>query len=314
MPRYDAPIILTGHGFSHSHIEKLRSAGLTPIHFADGTEVAKSSIDAVGYVLGGDERINLSVLATMPRLRAISFVGSGIQQFVDCKAARARNIALMRTPGPMVDAVAEHTIGLLIGLQRGLFGYNQTSKLGVAVPSNTLSLSDARIGLIGLGPIGFRVAEHLHSMFGCRLKYWSRTRKYDAEIGLKLEYSAFDEILSQVDCAIILLAATPETCGIINKKVLSSIREPIGLINTAAAELVDPDALCNALEDGRVFAAAFDGYWQEPLPLPGDDPFGLLSYPDSKFIVTPHVAAKSTRAWPRMIDMAVDNLVEYLGG
>ena len=64
-----------------------------------------------------------------------------------------------------------------------------------------------------------------------------------------------------------------------------------------------------ALESGRVAAAAFDGYWEEPLPEPGSDPFGLLALPDSRFVVTPHTAAKSVGTWPRMIDVAVDNVV-----
>lgn len=313
MPRSKVPILLSGTGFTVAHLDRLRGAGFAPQYVGVGTAITQTKC-AVGYILGGDERLAASVLETMPQLKAISYVGSGIQLFVDCEYAAARGIALMRTPGPMVDAVAEHTLGLLVGLHRGLFRFNEEVKQGRATPATTLSLCDARVGIIGLGPIGLRMAHLLRSSFDCTIRYWSRARKPEAEVRLDLEYVGLHEIFQQVDCVVILLAANPQTRSIIDQELLGSIREPIIVVNTAAAEVVDPVALRQALDEGRILSAAFDGYWQEPLPPPDHDPWGLLSYPDSKFVITPHVAAKSTRAWPRMLDMAVDNLINYFGG
>lgn len=129
-----------------------------------------------------------------------------------------------------------------------------------------------------------------------------------------MAYAEPVELFGRADAVLLLLASEPETRGIIAARVFDAIRRPIFLVNTAAADLVDPTALSRALDDGRVAAAAFDGYWEEPLPCPAEDRFGLLRYPDSRFVVTPHVAAKTTTAWPRMVDSAVANLLRHFEG
>lgn len=304
-------VILTGEGYTADHFGRLRAAGFDPVHLDEETLPTRSLVDAHGYVLGGDERLTASLLDSMKALEAISFVGTGIGQFVDCPAAQARGVALMNTPGLMVDAVAEHSLGLLIGLQRGLFHHNEAVKRGAPRPAATRSLADSTVGVVGLGPIGLKVARQLRETLGCELLYWSRTPKPEVEAELGIGYAELDEMFARVDSVLLLLASTPETRAIVGQHLFEAIRVPMFLVNTAAAELVDPHALRAAIDDGRIVAAAFDGYWQEPLPPPADDPYGLLSYPDGKFVVTPHVAAKTTRAWPRMVDAAVDNLLGH---
>jgi phosphoglycerate dehydrogenase-like enzyme len=220
----------------------------------------------------------------------------------------------MNTPGLMTGAVAEHTLGLLLGLQRGLFGHNEAVKRGGARPGPTLALGDSTIGIVGMGAIGQEVARRLRAGFGSDLLYWSRTRRPAAEEALGMANAELAELFGRADAVLLLLASAPETRGIVAARLFDAVRRPIFLVNTAAADLVDPAALRQALDDGRVAAAAFDGYWDEPLPSPAEDRFGLLSCPDSRFVVTPHVAAKTTTAWPRMVDSAVANLLRHFEG
>jgi len=307
-------VMLTGIGFHSGHFERLAAARLRPI-MASPDELGRLGREAYGYVLGGDERITQDVLDAMPMLEAISFVGVGLAQFVDCPAARSRGIALMNTPGLMVDAVTEHTLGFLLGLQRGLFRHNDAAKHGRIHIGETQALSDSTVGIVGLGRIGLEVARQLRAGVarGAELLYWSRSQHIEVEAELDIRFASLPDIFARSNSVLLLLAAPPETHGIIGEELFARIQAPIFLINTAAAELVDPWALRAALDQGRIAGAAFDGYWQEPLPPPSSDPFGLLSYSDSKFVVTPHVAAKASNAWPRMVDAAVENLVRHFG-
>lgn len=307
-------VMLTGTGFTTGHLARLADAGLRPV-MASPDDVGRIARDAHGYVLGGDERVTAETLDAMPALEAISFVGVGLSQFVDCPAARRRGVALMSTPGLMADAVAEHTVGFLIGLQRGLFRHNEAAKHGAIRINETRALSDSTIGIVGLGRIGLETARQLRygAARGAQLLYWSRSRKAEAEDELNIRFASLPDIFARSDSILLLLAISAETRGIVGEALLAHIQAPIFLVNTAAAELVDPWVLRAALDQGRIAGAAFDGYWREPLPSPDSDPFGLLSYPDGKFVLTPHVAAKASNAWPRMIDAAVENLVRHFG-
>ena len=308
-------VMLTGTGFQAGHLERLAAAGLRPV-MASPDEVDRVGREAYGYVLGGDERVTPDVLGAMPMLEAISFVGVGVAQFVDCTAAQRRGVALMNTSGLMVDAVAEHTLGFLLGLQRGLFRHNHVAKRGSIHIGETQALSESTIGIVGLGRIGLEAARRLRRGVapGAELLYWSRSRKVGAETELDVRFASLSDIFARANSILLLLAATPETRGIIGERLFARIQAPAFLVNTAGAELVDPWALRAALDQGQIAGAAFDGYWKEPLPPPSSDQFGLLSYPDDKFVVTPHVAAKTSNTWPRMVDAAVENLVRYFGG
>ncbi len=310
----DGRVMLTGPGIHPQHLAKLEAAGLRPA-MAAPEELARIGREAQGYVLGGDERVTADVLDAMPLLQAISLVGVGLAQFVDCAAAQRRGVVLMNTPGLMTDAVVEHTIGFLLGLQRGLFRHNEAVKRGGMPIGETKALSDSTIGIVGLGRIGHEAARQLRSAArSAELLYWSRSRKPEAEAQLDIRFTPLPDVFARSDSILLLLAATPETRGLIGEALFACVQKPIFLVNTAGAELVDPAALRAALDEGRVAGAAFDGYWHEPLPPPANDPFGLLSRPDSQFIVSPHVAAKASNAWPRMVDAAVGNLARHFGG
>ena len=303
-------VLLTGGGYDPADVARLSGLGFEVVHreviSLDELEALIPSVDA--YVLGGDERLDAGLLDRAARLRVISFVGTGFGDFIDTEAAARRSIAIRNTPGVASPAVVEHTIGLLLGLARGLFAHNDAVKRGGTPPGSTPELSSLSVGIVGLGDIGGRVARALRGGFGVDVTYASRTRKPALEAELGLRHRELRELFAEVDAVLLLTSVTPETAGFVGEELLGASDRPILLVDTAAARLVDPAALRAALDRGRVRAAAFDGYWIEPLPAVADDPFGLLGYPDGRFVVTPHVAAKTPQTWNRMVAMAVDNL------
>lgn len=307
-------ICLTGGGYSEAHFAKLQSHKFEITHITE--PLTQQELQDIipkfdAYVLGGDERFTSDELQHAKNLRVISFVGTGYSSFINEVAANQFNIAIKNTPAVMAPAVAEQTIGFLIGLQRKLFLQNWEVKNSCVSPVRTEELSSLRVGIIGLGEIGSRVAKILRQSFGSEVIYTSRHRKHQLEEALGIHYVTQDQLISTADVIILALPTNEETEYFINESVLAKTKAGVVIINTAGARLIEPSALKKYLDNHHVAAAAFDGYYIEPLPSVADDPYHLLSLADSQFVVTPHTAAKTSQSWCRMVDMAIDNVLEF---
>ncbi len=306
-------ICLTGSGYSQQHLDKLAQTFkvIQKPNPMSGSEFRYiiSSVDA--YILGGDERFSAEELSLAKQLRVISFVGTGYSSFIDAMAAKKHHIAIKNTPAVMAPAVTEHTIGMLLGLQRELFRQNWEVKNSSITPCHTEELSSRCVGIIGFGEIGSRIARILRQSFGSDVCYFSRTRKKHLEAELDLRYVSMDTLAASADIIVLALPTTAETKFLINEAFLSKVKHGLILVNTAGAHLVEPTALRKYLDNQVIAAAAFDGYYLEPLPKVIDDPYHLLCLPDNRLIITPHTAAKTTQSWSRMLDMAVDNAITF---
>lgn len=308
-------VLITGTGFTRSHIARIEAVGYSVSHrtVIEPGELRELLPTVSAYVLGGDERLGADELRRAKQLKLISFVGSGFEAFVDQREAAVRGIAITNTPETATAAVVEHTVGMILGVVRQLFDQNERAKRGGTPLLETSGLSQMPVGIVGMGRIGMPVARILRQGFGCPVVYTNRTRKPAVEAELGLMYASLDDLFRHVQLVVLLVAYSPETNHIVNDGALAAARDGLMLVNTASAHLVDPVALRARLESGKVKAAAFDGYWIEPLPAPADDPFGLLTMSDARFVVTPHTAAKTVGTWSRMIDAAVDNIVDRAG-
>ncbi len=307
-------VCLTGQGYLDKHFSLLSQKGfqVTPISEPLSSEELLSLLPSVdAYVLGGDERFNEPELSVAKKLKVISFVGTGYTSFIDEASAAKHQIAIRSTPSVMAPAVAEHTIGLAIGLQRKLFIQNWQIKQSITAACKTEELSSLCVGIIGMGAIGSRVAKILRHSFGSQVIYVSRHPKKSLEDALQITEVSLDTLFSTADMIILALPTTPETENLIDDARLAQAKPGLIIINTAGARLINPKALKKYIENNTVASAAFDGYYIEPLPSVTDDPYALLSLPDDKFIVTPHTAAKTSQSWCRMVDMAIDNVVGF---
>ncbi|MFA6303902.1 MAG: D-isomer specific 2-hydroxyacid dehydrogenase family protein [Legionella sp.] len=307
-------IIITGSGYSEHHFAKLRSIGFEITHRPDDVSAEKlqtllPEFDA--YVLGGDERLNAQELQHAKKLRVISFVGTGYSSFIDATAAQKHNIAIRNTPEVMAAAVAEHTIGFLIGQQRQLFQQNWQVKNSCITPVRTEELSSLCVGIVGLGAIGSRIAKILRMSFGSEVIYTSRSSKKTLESELSIKSVSMDTLFSTSDVIILALPTNDETEYFVNESLLAKTKPGVMLINTAGARLIEPKAFKKYLDSNHIQSAAMDGYYIEPLPSVADDPYQLLSLPDNKLVITSHTAAKTSQSWDRMVDMAIDNVVQF---
>ncbi len=307
-------IILTGNGYSQQHLTNLHAAGFNVTHKIE--DLSSQQLQEIlphydAYVLGGDEKLNEAELQTAAKLRVVSFVGTGYTSFINEAAAKKYNITIKNTPAVMAPAVAEHTIGLLIGIKRKLFEQNWQVKNSCVSPCRTEELSSLRVGIVGMGEIGSRVAKILRHAFGSEVIYTSRVPKKNLETELNITHVPLDTLISSSDVVILSLPTNAETEYFLNESLLKTMKEGVVIINTAGARLIEPFALKKYIDNGKIASVALDGYYIEPLPNVLEDPFHFLSLPDSQFVVTPHTAAKTTQSWCRMVDMAINNVIHF---
>lgn len=291
------------------------SFDLVRIDVTDGLSLARELPTIDGYILGGDERLKREHLVAAKKLKAIAFVGVGAGSFIDLASAEELEISVSNTPGANSVSVAEHAIGMTLALVKRLAASNFEAKNGKKNSSlKPLELSSMKIGIVGLGSVGLAVASRIGSWCTQPLLYHSRSRRPDAEHKHGLAYRELRELFVESDIVILSAPYTAKTEGMIDREILSGSGDTLYLINVADARLVKSEDLKNALAVGDVSGCAFDGYWQEPIPHPSVDPYGFLSLPDSKFVISPHVAGKTAQAWTNMQITAVANLIAALDG
>jgi D-3-phosphoglycerate dehydrogenase len=249
------------------------------------------------------------VMRIAPNLRAIAFVGTGVSTFVNVPLATELGIVVSNTPGYGSNAVAEHTLGLMLALARKTVSLDAMIRDGIWPRENVMGveLAGKTVGVIGLGGIGTRVAQ-LCSAIGMRVLAWTRNPSEDRLAAAGATFAELDDLLQSADVVTLHLPHTPETDQILSTERLRLMKPSAYLVNTARAELIDQDALINALRNGQLAGAALDVFADEPLP--PDNP--LRDLPN--VILTPHIGWNTPEANRRSVEIALDNLIGALTG
>lgn len=256
-----------------------------------------------GWIAGLDF-IDRDVIAAANKLKIIARYGVGLDR-VDLDAAKEKGIIVTNTPAANATSVAELTIGLMITLARRIpFAITQT-RLGEWPRIKGVSLSGKTIGLLGLGAIGRRVANMLDG-FQCRVIGFDPALTPDEAAQWDVELLARDEVIQQADFLSLHLPSVPETENMMNADVFSMMKEGAYLINTARIELIDEDALLEALQSGKLAGAALDTFRQEP----PDPNHPLLKL--EQVVVTPHTGAHTDSSTNMMGRMALNSCLSAL--
>lgn len=241
------------------HEAQLQAAGFTITRLdkpeATETELIEAVKDKDGYILGGIEKITDNVINAANKLTAICFTGSDYRAFIPgYKLATEKGIAIADCPGVNANAVAEYALTLMLSMTRELFDLGKT---GTTTFRTTSSLLNSKIGLIGMGHIGQRVAAMLKGIGVNDVYYYSRTRKPEVEQKLGIIYMPMNELLKVAD--IVSLHASIEAGErYFGKEQLALMHDGALLINTSFEAALDLNALYPELASGRL-QAAHDG-------------------------------------------------------
>lgn len=248
-----------------------------------------------------------SVLSRLPRLRLL--VASGMRNSViDYAAAEAHGVTVCGTASSPTPPV-ELTWALLLGLARGIVTENAALRSGGPWQSTLgADLHGQRLGLLGLGKIGGRVAR-VGLAFGMRVSAWSRnlTQERADEVGVERAGSK-EELLRTSDFVSLHLVLSERTRGLLGAAELALLKPTAYLINTSRAGLVDQEALLTSLREGRIAGAGIDVFDSEPLPA------GHPMRSAPRLLATPHLGYVSRANYERFYGQAVEDIAAYLAG
>src|SRR3954453_13607735 len=288
---------LSGNG----PVQRLLKAGMHVVQNSYGRKLSEDETialigtDTVGMI-AGIEPLTERVLASAKSLKVISRCGSGIDN-VDLAAARRYGITVLNTPEAPAQAVAELTLGLMLAALRQICRTDRRLRVGEWPRTQGRLLAAQRVGLIGFGRVGRRVA-HLCQSFGAEVVAHD-SYVTQAPPGVKL--IPLEELLVTADIVSLHLTYDANTHHLINREVLAQMKRGAVIVNTARGGLIDETALLDALTSGQLDAAALDVFEEEPYRGP------LLGCEDA--VLTSHVGSLAREARQRMEVEAGENLL-----
>ena len=260
-----------------------------------------------------DQAILNSSEASDLKLIAVAATGTDI---IDRKAAAAHGVTVCNVPGYATESVAQFTMSLILELTTRAGMYSETVKRGewekspvfalLSYPS--IELKGKKLGIIGYGDIGRRVAEIARG-FGMEILVAARPGNSESPLRQRVPVN---DLLRQADVVTLHCPLTPETRHLINRQSLSLMKPTAILINTARGALIDENALIDALHNGVIGAAALDVITTEPPP--ADHPMIRAAKKLHNLILTPHTAWSAREARERLLDEVKENIAAFLRG
>ena len=252
----------------------------------------------------GATGLSAAQIDALPRVSRICALGAGYEN-IAVAHAKARGIVVANGAGTNDDCVADHAWGLLIATVRGIPKLDKLTRDGVwrtalPLPPN---VSHKRIGIIGLGTIGKKIAQRALG-FEMEVGYHNRTARTD------VPYRYFSDVTALAAWADFLMVATPGGAGtqhLVNAPVLQALGPRGYVVNIARGSVIDTAALAHALRMGQVAGAGLDVYESEPAP-----PAELVAL--DTVVLTPHVAGWSPEAVQASVDRFMENARRHLAG
>ena len=306
------PKILVTRKISDGAEEKLKKEFDANLNLQDEPiptdELVKMGNDYDGIITSGFDKVGEEFFSNLNgKLKIIAHVGVGYDN-ISIKAAEVKKIKVTNTPNVLNEAVAETTILLILAtsrrageaynLVRSDNWKNQKPDLTKFMIGN--SVTGKTLGIIGMGRIGRIVAQSAKA-FGMKIIYYNRNKlSEDLEDGAKY-YSDLNSMLPECDFVSIHTPATPETKHILNASTISLLNKHAVVINTSRGSTIDDDALIDALENKKIYAAGLDVFNNEPNL---DNRYTKL---DNCFVL-PHIGSATHETRLAMSMMAVDNI------
>ncbi len=253
--------------------------------------------------------INADLLSKLPKLKLLCTRSVGFNH-IDLEYCAKNNITVCHVPDYGSHVIAEHVFALLLSTLRhipeadkkvesGDFDYHGLR--GVSLRGKTL-------GIVGTGKIG-RKAAQIAAGFGMRILAVDKCRTIELEDLLQVKYTELDQLLSESDIITLHLPSTEETHHMIDADAFSKMKEGVCLVNTARGELIDSDALLDALNSGKVKHALLDVLEHEHN---FEENKALITHPS--VVSTPHIAFYAEESMHNMYEDAFTSIDEYLRG
>jgi D-3-phosphoglycerate dehydrogenase / 2-oxoglutarate reductase len=296
------------------YAEERAAAEAAGAQFALGDGSFAALRDADIILTAWTMRFTAAVMDALPRCRMIARYGVGVDN-IDLAAATERGIVVANAPTYCVSEVADHTLGLILSLTRGIPWLDRQVRAGQWMEvrkddPRVPRIGDMTIGLVGVGKIGRRVAQRLAG-FGCRILAYDPllTDEEIRERGAQ-PTGSLEELLRAADLVSLHVPLTDQTRQLINATSLAWMRPGAMLVNTSRGGVVDEQALVRALLEDRLFGVALDVLESEP----ASEDHPLLALDPRRVILTPHFGAWCAASTPALHAEIAGALAAMLAG
>lgn len=249
-------------------------------------------VDALWCTLA--DVVNKNFLINNSHLKIITNYAVGTNN-IDKETAAELGIIIGNTPDVLTEATAETAFGLMICASRNFkaaMKNAENGEWGQFQPKGFLGpqLKGKTLGIIGMGRIGGRLGEMAQGAFGMKIKGYKRGQD-------------LIEFLSDLDVLSLHIPLTPETKHFIGRKEIAAMKSSAIIVNTARGDVIDQEALYEALRDKKIFSAGLDVTTPEPLPTSNP----LFSLPN--VIILPHIGSATFEARTEMSVMCANNII-----
>jgi D-3-phosphoglycerate dehydrogenase len=298
-------------------IARLRAFATVEVHLGLGrAELLEAVKDFEVIVVKSVTQVDEELLAAAPGLRVVARAGTGTEN-IDLGAASGRGVAVLTVPTGNTVSAAEFTLAQILALCRRIPEAQRAVDAG-DYRRHLLEgreLAELRVGLVGLGNVGMAVARRLQP-FTCTIIGWDPAPLDGAAFAALggTMAASYEDLLPAVDLLSFHVRLTPETRHMLDRAALGKVSPGLLLVNTSRGAVIDGGALIEALDDGRVAAAALDVLDPEP---PFDAAPGTVAYDHplvahAKVVVTPHLAGSTVEAQRRIALTLADSVESAL--
>jgi D-3-phosphoglycerate dehydrogenase len=256
--------------------------------------------------------VDREVLENAKRLRFIARAGAGLD-LIDLEVAKALDVEVFHAGEGNRDAVAEHALGMLLGLLANIVKADKEVRAGIwdREGNRGVELMHKTVGLIGYGNNGGATAQRL-SGFGCRVLAYDKYRDQYGDLYAKA--SSLAEIMHEADILSMHVPLTDETKHFVNKDLIDRFSKPFYLMNLARGKVADLTAVVEGLKSGKILGACLDVLENEKLKTfdePQQQVFDYLTHSD-RVVLTPHIGGWTQESYVRINEVLLRQIKAWL--
>lgn len=308
-------IVLDGYGLNPGDLSwaELEKLGEVTVYDRTSPKDLLSRAKEAEILLTNKTVIDCESISQLPELKYIGVLATGYN-VVDIEAARSRGITVTNIPAYSTDSVAQMVFALLLAITNEVEHYTSDNRAGrwsrnadfCYWDSHLIELAGKTFGIVGLGHIGSKVAR-IASAFGMNVIAFTSKKQEELPAGI-MKAESLESLLRESDVVSLHCPLTETTRQMINSTTLSEMKSSAILINTGRGQLVDENALADALNKGMLRGAGVDVLSCEPPE--SDNP---LLYARNCY-VTPHIGWATVEARQRLMNIAVKNVADFING
>ncbi|MBD8596663.1 2-hydroxyacid dehydrogenase [Pseudomonas sp. CFBP 8772] len=279
---------------------------------SDGLARLRDALPRADALLGASVRLDAELLDLAPKLKAVSSVSVGVDNY-DIEYLTRRGILLTNTPDVLTETTADTGFALIMATARRVVELANMVRDGqwkqnIGPKHFGSDVHGKTLGIIGMGRIGEAVAQRGHFGFAMPVIYHSHSPKPAVEARFEARYRSLEDLLREADFVCLTVPLTAETEGLIGTEQFAQMRPETIFINIARGKVVEEPALIAALHNGQIRAAGLDVFEQEPVS--PDSPLLRMD----NVVATPHMGSATHETREAMARCAVDNLLAALAG